>query len=1457
ATTPGGTGLTPVLSDDPAKPGTADPTVIAIAANAGLSLSKVATNTGSKAGDVINYSMVLSNTGNVTLSNVTVSDAGADAGSISPAAIASLAPGASATVTASHTLSQAEVNAGSYSNQASVLGSTPGGTTLTPVLSDDPNTTAVQDATHITILPRGSLSLSKAAGNTGNKAGDVINYTLVVKNTGNVTLTDIHVDDAGADAGSVNPATIASLAPNASATVTASYTLTQADVDAGNYANQAGAKGKMPDGSVLNAVVSDNPATPAPDDATVILIAPAAQLNLTKVASNTGSKAGDVINYSMVVSNTGNVTLSNVTVSDAGADAGSISPAVITSLAPGASATITASHTLSQAEINAGSYSNQASVAATTPGGTRLTPVLSDDPGKPGTADPTVIAIAANAGLSLSKVATNTGSKAGDVLNYSMMLSNTGNVTLSNVTVTDAGADAGSISPAAIASLAPGAMVTVTASHTLSQAEVNAGSYSNQARVLGSTPGGTTLTPILSDNPNTPAPNDATLSLIAADARMALTKIADNTGSKAGDVINYTLVVSNTGNVTLSNVALTDAGADAGSISPASIASLAPGASITVKARHTLSQAEVNAGSYSNQARVTALTPGGITMPPVSSDDPATPGSEDPTVISIARNGSLTLTKAANNTGSRAGDVINYTLLVTNTGNVTLANIVVTDAGADAGSILPASIAALAPGASATLTASHTLSQAEVNAGRYSNQASATATTFGGTALPPVSSDDPATPAPGDATVIGIAASASMRFSKVADHIGTKAGEVISYRLLLTNTGNVTLSAIAVTDPGADAGSIAPGTIASLAPKDSIAVAARHTLTQQDIDNGFYSNQARVTANTPAGTPLAALFSDDPASSAASDPTVTALIQIGSLNFTKAAINTAGKSGDVINYRMVLTNTGNATLNNLRITDAGADAGSINPAIVSTLAPNASATITARHTLSQSDVDAGLFKNQASISGALPNRTALPILRSDDPATTLSGDSTTSLIGTKAMLTLVKTAVLTGNTISYTFTIKNTGNVSLHNVTLTDAKLGISNRPVNVGTALVPGAAVNVTELYNVTPADNNAGIVTNTATVRALTLSAQVLTDISGTAEDNDLPTSTNVNNASLTLLKSGPSNAAAAENIVYTLQIDNRGVADATGVTIRDLVPAELKSVNWGSVVNGGAVISSGASGNVNDVQLRANIPAGAGITVTITGKTDASFSGKLLNVATLTTAVPGSPVVTTAPVETQVSRKPVLAITKTGPQTAKSGDLVTYLVEVSNNGIGDALALAINDRLSNELVNASWTSNATGEAKVLSGASGSGNSVSILADLPAGPGNKVTLTITGTVLKSFTGKIVNTASAVPSEGLPEVLSNTVETVVAVSDFVIPNIITPNNDGDNDTFKIKGLENYPGTQVLVFNRWGNEVYRSNNYTNDWDGSQLNEGTYYYLVNRKEKSGTVTVFKGWLFIKR
>ncbi len=97
----------------------------------------------------------------------------------------------------------------------------------------------------------------------------------------------------------------------------------------------------------------------------------------------------------------------------------------------------------------------------------------------------------------------------------------------------------------------------------------------------------------------------------------------------------------------------------------------------------------------------------------------------------------------------------------------------------------------------------------------------------------------------------------------------------------------------------------------------------------------------------------------------------------------------------------------------------------------------------------------------------------------------------------------------------------------------------------------------------------------------------------------------------------------------------------------------------------------------------------------------------------------------------------------------------------------------------------------------------------------------------------------------------------ADTVTIEVASSDMAVSNVITPNGDGKNDTFQITGLSFYPGSEVLVFNRWGNEVYRSENYKNTWDGAGLADGTYYYILNRKDKKGNVTTFKGWVYLKR
>jgi gliding motility-associated-like protein len=82
----------------------------------------------------------------------------------------------------------------------------------------------------------------------------------------------------------------------------------------------------------------------------------------------------------------------------------------------------------------------------------------------------------------------------------------------------------------------------------------------------------------------------------------------------------------------------------------------------------------------------------------------------------------------------------------------------------------------------------------------------------------------------------------------------------------------------------------------------------------------------------------------------------------------------------------------------------------------------------------------------------------------------------------------------------------------------------------------------------------------------------------------------------------------------------------------------------------------------------------------------------------------------------------------------------------------------------------------------------------------------------------------------------------------------------ITPNGDGVNDTWVIYNLSNYPGTIVRVFNRWGKEVFYSNDYQNNWTGHYKDNseklptsGSYFYQIDLRG-DGSIDA-QGWLYI--
>ncbi|MBN4051323.1 gliding motility-associated C-terminal domain-containing protein [bacterium AH-315-M05] len=84
----------------------------------------------------------------------------------------------------------------------------------------------------------------------------------------------------------------------------------------------------------------------------------------------------------------------------------------------------------------------------------------------------------------------------------------------------------------------------------------------------------------------------------------------------------------------------------------------------------------------------------------------------------------------------------------------------------------------------------------------------------------------------------------------------------------------------------------------------------------------------------------------------------------------------------------------------------------------------------------------------------------------------------------------------------------------------------------------------------------------------------------------------------------------------------------------------------------------------------------------------------------------------------------------------------------------------------------------------------------------------------------------------------------------------LIISNLMTPNGDDYNDTWYIDNIENYPECEVSIYNRYGNLIYNTSSYKNDWfgtyNGSRLPDGTYYYVLTCP---GTDKVFKGGITI--
>jgi uncharacterized repeat protein (TIGR01451 family) len=562
-----------------------------------------------------------------------------------------------------------------------------------------------------------------------------------------------------------------------------SYTVTQADIDNRDA-------GGIP--TVDPTLSHDNTAfyfTDQTDSQSVSASVPIAQnphvmlAKAASVADGTADHAGDVINYTIALANNGNMSLTSPAVSDpfvsnlAPVLAGGFNTGDANSdgeLSVGETWQYTASHTLTQAEIDNGgvvdpglAVSNTAS--ATTQQGASATATAS-------------VPIAQHPHVTLAKtaaVADGTADAAGDVINYAIALTNDGNMTLTTPAVSDpfvsnlapvlsGGFNAGDTNHDGKLGLTESWQYT--ANHTVTQAEIDNGGVVDPALAISNTASASTAQG---------ASGTATASVaVVQNPDLTVAKTADVASvNAAGQIIHYTVTVGNAGNMTLTGIVVSDPFvADLAYVSgdTNSNSKLDLTETWTYAGSHTVTQGDIDGGTINN----TATADSAQTSPETASAS-----------VAVAQHPAMTLTKVgtvvdSNGDGiTNAGDTIHYTFTETNTGNVTQHDIGVTD---EAVTVTGSPIASLAPGASDSITwsASYTILQFDINQGHFDNEAVANSTTNNATATERVNLRP-------HMTLTGTATDANPT---------PTAGDSLVYDFSLTNDGNVTLHAPTVSD---------------------------------------------------------------------------------------------------------------------------------------------------------------------------------------------------------------------------------------------------------------------------------------------------------------------------------------------------------------------------------------------------------------------------------------------------------------------------------------------------------------------------------------------------------------------------------------------------------------------------------------------------------------------------------
>lgn len=1106
-----------------------------------------------------------------------------------------------------------------------------------------------------------------------------VTYTLTVKNSGNTKLTNVIVTDTSNGNGTVEYTgdlmydgngkwMIPELNAGDSVEITYVYTAVAEDMnlDNGNIVNTAVAEGKNPDNKT---VTSD------PDTETVhVGEVPDRDIRVVKTSLESSVMIGDTIHYTITVTNNGTMAAQNVVVRDFNDGVGEINAASSDKYTYDA-----ATHSFTIAEIAAGEVV-EIPVTYTVQEGDK------DVVNNAAVEIPEVPEIEKKADKQTVVV--------GEVVTYTITVTNTTNETKTNVEVKDTNNFTGVITPAEntdvvsyigdkvwnISSIGAGESVDIVYTYTVMNEDAPNTMLVNNAEMTYVTDSGKVKIPSNEVDipviPETPTPEHVGPTVV---------KQADKAIANIGDTVHYTVVMHNNDTVDYVNAALHDKNnfngvitnikngtlesASAGS-AVIKVGTIPAGKTVTVEYDYIVLNTDAGKGqdTYNELKNVATLhywfadedqTPENEKTKPSNEVTVKVPGSDVPVPVNPPE-GKLKVEKFVDKKSASVGDMLHYTVKVSNVGDGELKNILVEDFFDGHGKLnyIPAvgvvvngdgtyTINKLPAGTFMELRFTYVI--VEGDEPEVLNAAVVT--------TPPV--DPPLEP------------------TKTADKKFAFVDEIVTYTISVYNPDTKAKTNVTVKDTNNFVGSINAAntdkytyngdntwTIPEIGAGETIDIT--YTYTVQSNDEKLLENKADVT------------YSENGDTVKLDTPTVDVVVpDKGTVSIHKEADKKMAKPGEVVTYNVTVTNNKGFDVHDVVVTDANNFAGEITGVDgadytfengefhIAEIAAGASVTLTYTYTVEIGDVPTQILENIATADvpgtnpedpnnpghGKDPNK---PIdndekIPSNPVDVEVPGSETETKIPDLVLTKSVdKNEAVVGDTLNYTITVKNNGKGDAENVTVKDffdgkgtlnfvAMDGVTDNGDDTYTIASVKAGESVTLNFTYVVVDGDAPEVLNAAIIKT----PEPPTDI----------------------VKSADKHIAKVNEIVtYTITVKNNSKDTLTNLLVSD-------TNNFKGEIE--AKDGKGYTYNGDKTWTIATLESGKSIDITYTYTMQASDETVIENTADVRYSHNGSDYdIPSNPVEVEKPNDGVVTIFKTADKTkAEPNEVVTYTVTIHN--------------------------------------------------------------------------------------------------------------------------------------------------------------------------------------------